>query len=219
MAISADRFKSVIIQRRWLSRRVFEIKISRPPRFKYESGQWIRIFVAGDQRDYTLVSAPKDQDLVLCVRHVENGRLSHFLSSAGSGTQISFAGPGGYFTYKSSERPAVFVATGTGIAPFCSMVQSGAKGFKMLHGVDGPQELHYKSVIEPAAELYVPCSSGSQKSQGDFFGGRVTDYVQNHLDRKVYDFYLCGHREMIRDMLLLIDEYFSNSLVYTEAFY
>jgi benzoate/toluate 1,2-dioxygenase reductase subunit len=219
MATTADRFKSVIIQRHWLSGRVFEIKISRPPRFKYESGQWIRIFAAGSQRDYTLISSPKDQDLILCIRHVEGGQLSHLLGSAELGTQISFTGPGGYFTYKSSEHPAVFVATGTGIAPFCSMARSGANGFTMLHGVDDPLELHYKSVIEPVADLYVPCNSGSQNNQGDFFGGRVTDYMQNHLDRKVYDFYLCGQREMIRDMLFLIDEYFSNSLVYTETFY
>jgi len=219
MAISADRFKSVIIQRRWLSRRVFEIKISRPPRFKYESGQWIRIFTGENQRDYTLVSSPEDQDLVLCIRHVEGGQLSSFLGSAEPGTQISFTGPCGYFTYKSSEHPAVFVATGTGIAPFCSMVRSGANGFTMLHGVNDPQELHYKSVIEPVAELYLPCNSGSKKNPGDSFEGRVTDYVQHHLDRKVSDFYLCGHREMIRDMLFLIDEYFSNSLVYTETFY
>ena len=46
-----------------------------------------------------------------------------------------FTGPHGYFTFRDFRLKPVFVATGTGIAPFVSMVRAGAKGFIVLHGV------------------------------------------------------------------------------------
>jgi benzoate/toluate 1,2-dioxygenase reductase subunit len=53
----------------------------------------------------------------------------------------------------------------------------------------------------------------------DAFGGNVVQYLQQHLEPKAYDFYLCGRREMIWDATLLIDARFPESLVYTELFY
>jgi hypothetical protein len=35
----------------------------------------------------------------------------------------------------------------------------------------------------------------------------------------LYDFSLCGREEMIRDVILLVDQRFPDSLVYTESFY
>jgi hypothetical protein len=47
----------------------------------------------------------------------------------------------------------------------------------------------------------------------------VTDYLQKNLAPGEYDFYLCGRREMIHDVTLLIDERFEGSLIYTEIYY
>jgi hypothetical protein len=47
----------------------------------------------------------------------------------------------------------------------------------------------------------------------------VTDYVKGHLPVMDYDFYLCGRREMVRDMTDLIDERYSSSRVYSEIFF
>ncbi len=43
--------------------------------------------------------------------------------------------------------------------------------------------------------------------------------VRDELPVKAYDFYLCGCREMIRDVTLLVDERFPCSYIYTELFY
>ena len=51
------------------------------------------------------------------------------------------------------------------------------------------------------------------------FHGRVTDYLRDKLPVTAYDFYLCGRREMIRDVTLLVDERFPGSHIYTEPFY
>ena len=99
------------------------------------------------------------------------------------------------------------------------MVGSEVTGFTLIHGVDNPQDLYYQSKLEPAADHYIPCISGEYQAEASYFRGRVTDWLQRHLPPAVYDFYLCGRREMIRDVTWLVDERFPGSLIYSELFY
>jgi len=212
-------YAAVLLKRQWLSNKSFGIIISTPSGFEFEPGQRIRLSCGGHERDYSIVSAPKESDLNLCIRNVTGGKVSGFLSTAEIGTSLSIHGPHGYFTYKPSPRPAVFVATGTGIAPFCSMARSGLTDFTLLHGVRLPEDLYYATQFQQSARTYVPCLTESNKLPANAFKGKVTEYLEKHLPPAVYDFYLSGRREMIRDVTLLIDERFSDSLVYTEMFY
>ena len=208
-----------MIGRRWLSERTFEIKISKPSSYAIKSGQRIRIYHQSMERDYTPVSAPGDSEITFCIRKVETGKFTPMLSTAQIGTCFHISRPDGYFTFKPSSRPPVFVATGTGIAPFCSMVRSGITGFTLIHGVDSPDDLYYQAQFKSVADLYVPCISGTHQLSTEHFRGRVTDYLQKKLPAQVYDFYLCGRREMIRDVTWLVDERFPGSLAYSELFY
>ncbi len=49
--------------------------------------------------------------------------MSNWLCDIEVGTNVSFHGPHGLFTMREPKHDAVFIATGTGIAPFRSMVQ------------------------------------------------------------------------------------------------
>jgi len=208
-----------LIDRRWLSKRTFEIRFSKPSSYIIRSGQRIRIYYQSMERDYTPVSAPEDPEIAFCIRKVDSGIFTPLLSTAEIGTRFDISMPEGYFTFKPSRRPPVFVATGTGIAPFCSMVRSGVTGFTLLHGVDSPQDLYYQLKLEPVADLYVACISSEHQSPSEYFRGRVTDYLKKHLPPAKYDFYLCGRREMIREVTWLVDERFPGSLLYSELFY
>ena len=193
--------------------------LSAPPRFQFEPGQRILLRLGEHERDYSIVSPPRESELTLCIRMVAGGKLSVLLSVADIGTSLSINGPHGYFTYRPSPRSAVFVATGTGIAPFCSMARSGITGFTLLHGVGLPDDLYYASVFRQSAQKYIPCLTEAKELPTLAFKGKVTEYLDQHLAPGAYDFYLCGRSEMIRDVTLLIDERFPDSLVYTEQFY
>jgi ferredoxin-NADP reductase len=208
-----------LVQRRWLSKKTFELSFERPPAFDFKAGQRIRFFHEGFERDYSLANAPVDPALVLCIRRVATGGFSSLLSTATSGTQFTISGPHGYFTYQPSPRQAVFVASGTGVAPFCSMIRSGVGGCILLHGVGQKTELYYSEELQKASTRYVACLSNEKDLPRDAFQGRVTDYLRQHLPVQAYDFYLCGRSEMIRDATLLIDNRFSGSHIYTEIFY
>jgi NAD(P)H-flavin reductase len=174
---------------------------------------------AAGERDYSLASGVDAKELVLCIRLVEQGNVSKFLSTCDLPAEIPIKGPYGYFTFKPSTRQAIFVATGTGIAPFCSMVRSGIAGFILLHGVRQSADLYYRELFQPAAKTYMGCLSNVDQESEAFFHGRVTKYLRKHQPLGSYDFYLCGHRSMIRDVTRLVDRRFTGSLVYTEMFY
>lgn len=217
-----NKYSTTLLARRWLTEKVFEIELERPSSFQFTPGQRIRFRHDTVERDYSLLTTPADSTLALCVFHVKKGQFSPVLAEAKIGAGLTFTGPYGYFTYRPSERTAVFVATGTGIAPFLSMGRSGVSRFTLLHGVRTASELYYQDFFRRTARLYVPCLSAALeqvRALENGFDGRVTQYLQEYLPLAIYDFYLCGRQEMIGEVTLLVDEKFPGSLVYAETFF
>lgn len=213
---------SQILKRQWLSKNVFEIELSRPASFEFKAGHTICFIHQSIERYYSLLSSPHDATLELCVHHVPEGRFSPILANAEIGSQFEFTGPHGYFTFKPSQRAPVFVATGTGIAPFVSFARSGIKNFALFHEARAAEELYYQSYFKKIKSAYHPCLPLSQaavpKPEG-MFQGHVADCITANLPPKTYDFYLCGHDEMIRSVTLLVDDRYPGSYVYTEVFF
>ena len=211
-----------ILKRQWLSKNVFEIELSRPASFEFEAGHTIRFIHQSIERYYSLLSTPNDATLKLCVQHVSEGRFSPILANVEIGSRFEITGPHGYFTLKPSPREPVFVATGTGIAPFVSIARSGIKKFTLFHEARNAEELYYQSVFKKIKATYHPClpspESAIQRPEG-IFQGHVANCIKANLPRKTYDFYLCGHREMIRNVTLLVDDRYTGSFVYTEVFF
>jgi ferredoxin-NADP reductase len=119
----ATVYRAELLERHWVSDKTFEITLTRPPAFHFEPGQRIRLIHENIERDYSLVSSPGDSSLILCIRHITGGAYSSILVDARIGERLCFSGPYGYFLFYPSGRPAVLIATGTGIAPFCAMAR------------------------------------------------------------------------------------------------
>jgi benzoate/toluate 1,2-dioxygenase reductase subunit len=102
------------------------------------------------------------------------------------------------------------------------MVRSGVRDFLLLHGVRAPEDLCYEDLFRSAASEVVHCVTGrgsGHPPRREAFSGRVTAYLETDLPQRDYDFYLCGREEMIRDVILLVDEAFPGSRVYAEIFF
>jgi benzoate/toluate 1,2-dioxygenase reductase subunit len=219
---SAGIYRTQLLARSWISEDTFEIRFSRPALFQFVPGQRVRFIQGNVERDYTPISSPEEEGIDFLVRSVKGGALSSVLASAPEGEPFRFSGPHGYFRFYPSERMPVFIATGTGIAPFVSMAKTGARDFILLHGVRRSLDLYYEPLLRKAARLYVPCLStlrDPREAVPGAFAGRVTEYVADQMTSGAYDFYLCGRGDMIRDVILLVDQKFPDSLVYTETFY
>src|SRR2546422_6548993 len=101
------------------------------PLFDFEPGQFISIFAEKDgkriSRPYSIASPPERKDyLELCIKVVEGGFMSNYLHTVPVGTKLKSIGPLGTFVLLEPPdypiRDSVFVATGTGVAPFVGMI-------------------------------------------------------------------------------------------------
>jgi len=220
--MSIQRCTARLIARHRLCDRAIEVRLSRPEGFVFEPGQVIRIRIDGQERDYSLINGPDDPHLAICVAKVPGGRVSGALGHMALGTEIAMEGPIGYFVFYPSSRTPIFVATGTGVAPFVAMARAGVRGFVLLHGVRRAEDLYYAGELARAAARHVACLTDPAPPPAtiaDGFAGRVTAFIENRLTPDVYDFYLCGRADMIRDAMVLIDTRFGQSRVFIETFW
>jgi len=98
-------------------------------RFGFVAGQWLSFktnMPDGEEitRAYSIASPPSDDNrFALCLNRVQDGFMSNFLCDMKEGDEISCRGPFGDFILRPPMRDTIFIATGTGIAPFRSMLQ------------------------------------------------------------------------------------------------
>jgi ferredoxin-NADP reductase len=211
-----------LIDRRQWSNSAFVLTFRRPLEFDYVPGQRIRLVHHDVSRDYSLITTPRDPELAIYLRRIRTGILTPLLADLPCGAELHASGPLGYFNWHASSRPAVWVATGTGIAPFVAFARAGARPLAILHGATRLEEIHFHNELSACTATYVPCLSAPRPATGSglkIFQGRVTAYLAKHLPRAVYDFYLCGRGDMIREATLLVDQHFPGSRVFSETFY
>jgi NAD(P)H-flavin reductase len=130
------------------------------------------------------------------------------------GDELEVQEPLGYFTLRHPGRRVVFVATGTGIAPFRSMLLDHLPRTQphvtLLFGVRYEEGLLYREEFEDLANRYktfrfLPTVTRPSAS----WHGR-TGRVQAHLDEALairtpeelvtIDVYICGLKEMVDDV-------------------
>ncbi|MBL4693885.1 FAD-dependent oxidoreductase, partial [Candidatus Gracilibacteria bacterium] len=106
---------------------VIELHFESLEDFEFKAGQFINIKIEDIEkscfRAYSIASQPRtDKTFDLCIKVVDGGRASVWLDEIKEGTEISFIGPIGNFVFETpDDKETVFIATGTGIAPFLSM--------------------------------------------------------------------------------------------------
>lgn len=176
-------------------------------RFKFLAGQHISLSIMGDyqSREYSIYSAEEGNNLEVLVKEVEGGYFSPKLKHLKVGDMVEVHGPFGKFGLDSTRQDThkhVFIASGTGIAPFHSMVKSYPDlDYQLIHGVRYANEAYEKE--EYHRDRYILCTSRDDKSD---FKGRVTTYLQQNDFDPNTSFYLCGNSDMIFDAMEILKE-------------
>lgn len=175
--------------------------------FNFLAGQVIGISIEkdGPRRLYSICSGEQEEEVKILYNVIEEGYLTPRLSDLTEGDTIWITEPRGEFLY--DPAPAVWIATGTGIAPFYSMLRSGKYANKtLIHGERYLERFYfYDDFTEEMGDGYIRCCSGEDAV--DVFGGRVTDYLKGvSALPHGYKYYLCGRAEMVvetRDLLIV----------------
>ena len=183
---------------------IFLFGISRS--FSFEAGQVIGVALAedGPRRLYSLCSGEQDEEAWILYNVIEEGYLTPRLSDLETGDTIWITEPRGEFVC--NDEPAVWIASGTGVAPFYSMLRSGRASSKILiHGNRFLEQFHfYDEFASKLGGSYIRCCTG-ETAEG-VYHGRVTSYLAEHpLPDPGLKYYLCGSAEMVvytRDILI-----------------
>lgn len=196
-AVAEHRLEGV----RRLSASAYVLRLERGG-LAFEPGQYVTLGVAGStaRREYSVYSGCGDPFLEVLIKQVEGGSVSRRLARLAPGAVLDCDGPFGYFTIPAARRgePLLFIASGTGIAPFRSFARSyPGLDYRLLHGVRTATEC-YDSTEYPAAR-YLSCLSRVAAADVPRRGyrGRVTDYLRAHPVAPGTACYLCGNSEMI----------------------
>lgn len=214
--------KARLLETRDLSPSVrhFEFDLPEVERFGFVPGQFMSLSAdIGDDeitRAYSIASPPSGNRFALCLNEVEGGHFSPHLFSLAPGEQINCQGPYGAFIFRRPLSDSILVATGTGIAPFRSMLLDRLPGepdrhFTLIFGVRHEQGLLYRDDWEPLARAYPNFDFRPTLTRpGPGWTGR-TGRVQSHLpealgDRRDMDVYICGLKEMVNDVRAMLKE-------------
>ncbi|HET6609225.1 MAG TPA: benzoate 1,2-dioxygenase electron transfer component BenC [Rhodopila sp.] len=192
-----------------LSETAMAIAIGAPADFDFLPGQYVNVQVPGAaaQRSYSFSSAPGASELTFLVRDIPAGLMSTWLrNTAEPGTMLDVTGPAGAFYLRDIHRPALFLAGGTGLAPFLSMLGRLAEAgtphpIHMVYGVTNDADLvAVDTLTAHAARIegftFTTCvaTPGSEHPRK----GYVTDHLAPEtLNGGDVDIYLCGPPAMV----------------------
>lgn len=219
-----------------------EFCFERPENFSYESGQHIEIILinppetdeSGNKRDFSLVSAPHEEDLVVVAR-IRDSTFKKVLNALFPGDTISMRGPLGslFHLHVDTTRPAIFIAGGIGIAPFMSMIRHVLHNklsyqIYLFYSNRRPEDTAYHDELSQLAHKnpqfkYIPTMTNMKQSTESWHGeeGRIShELLEKYIDvMQTSIFYIAGPPAMVMAMdLMLHDVGVSRDAVRAEEF-
>jgi ferredoxin/flavodoxin---NADP+ reductase len=220
-----ERYNATLVRRedQHESLATFWVKFDGEPT-PFESGQYMTIGVMVDgkiaQRPYSVASSPAaagDTGYEMYVRLVNGGLFTPLLWRLPIGHRMRMIGPKGKFMLEpGDERTHLFISTGTGNAPFISMMQrsieQGApRKTVFVNGVSYVRDLGYRELVEgwqasgQYPVIYEPTVSRPKDPSNAGWTGRVgrteavlADILDDHsLTPENCIAYICGNPDMI----------------------
>jgi len=189
------------------------------------------------RRVYCIASSPSNREFMEFYVHlVPSGALTPRLFNLKIGDRISLGERvSGTFTFEHVPEDAniALIATGSGLAPYVSMLSTHLKfttqrRVAVIHGTRHSWDLAYRSTLMTMANLrnnftYLPVISRPKQEPVPWTGaiGHVQDLWKGHVLERAWNVpptpanthvFLCGSPEMIEDMMeILVDEGFKEN--------
>ncbi len=218
-----ETFEATLVLARMVTPRVRELVFERVDGkpFSFRAGQWVSLVLPLlDEKDrplrrsYSIASVPSaGPRFELVVTRVDEGRGSTWLHELPVGTSLEVKGPQGMFQRAADAGPSLFVATGTGVAPFRGMLHDalaarGTTPLWVLFGVRSPQDALYREEFEaleksnPRLRFMLSMSRPPDDWQG------YRSYVQTHVldlwkqlaEHGRPEAYVCGVKKMLLEV-------------------
>lgn len=227
--MSSEKFslEKVLSVHRWTNT-LFSFTMTRPAHFKFTAGQFARIGLkVGDElvvRAYSVVSSPFDETLEFFSIVVPDGAFTSNLQHLQIGDELYLEKiPYGFLTLARYQLPLPqdlwLLATGTGLAPFISMLQdfetwSKYKHIYLVYSVRTVSELAYVERIQDIAQTFGEGHSGFKfipivtRDPHAALHERLPELIENgeleqtaglQFNTETSHIMLCGNPQMVED--------------------
>jgi len=189
------------------------LKLPTNERLQFLAGQYLDILLKdGTRRSFSMANAPHDDEfLQVHIRHVAGGAFTdHVFGKMKERDILRFEAPLGTFHLREdSDKPIVFVASGTGFAPIKAMIESAfakniGRPMTLYWGGRRPRDLYMNDLPEAWAKehpgfRYIPVISDGLPE--DNWSGR-TGFVHRAVmedfpDLSRHQVYACGVPVMV----------------------
>jgi ferredoxin-NADP reductase len=218
-----------LLTKKTIARNVIELRFTKPEGFLFTPGQFVQCRIPdGDKqvlRSYSLSSTPDKEYLELCVKVLPGGKASAFFDALPIDGEAWVSSAKGMFVMKPEHQPKkYFVATGTGLAPIMSMVESLPYGTtqksEVLFGVRHQADVFWVDRLAEVAKNNPSFTYQTTLSQPeepfDALRGRVTEHV---LADTAGEYYICGNVEMVKEVrTILLEKGVSPKALHFEIF-
>jgi ferredoxin--NADP+ reductase len=211
-----------VLENRVWTKTLFSLRVE-APRLKFEAGQFVRIALdlAGERvaRPFSFVNAPEDPIMEFYGVIVPEGPLSPALARLKAGDPLLVADNPSGFLVLSEVPPAEdlwLVATGTGIAPFLSILRTETPWQRyrrviLVHAARHASELVYRDMIsdlQSRREQFSYVTFVSREKHAASLVGRIPEAIRDGRLEAVSQviapersqFMLCGNPQMLKDV-------------------
>jgi CDP-4-dehydro-6-deoxyglucose reductase len=214
---------------------VLKLKLPANERLQFLAGQYIDILMKdGKRRSYSMGNPPHDDEFIeLHVRNMANGAFTEYVFNRMKEKDIlRFEGPlGTFFLREDSDKPMIFVASGTGFAPIKSIIEHAfhlgtTRQMVLYWGGRRPGDIYMGELAarwqaEHDNFSFIPVISDALP--GDAWSGRTgfvhSAVMEDFPDLSGYQVYACGapvvvesaHRDFTSACKLPEDEFFSDA--------
>ncbi len=163
-------------------------------------------------RSYSIANLPSSENPImeLCIVYLDGGLASEYLfNEVKIGDPVTFKGPAGVFTYpKNNDQKMVMICTGTGIAPFRSMLmhlntlETWPHDVHLIFGTRKEEGILYREEMESLASANEKFNYDVALSRDDLWNG-YKGYVHLVYEDQYPDgsedvlFYICGWTAMV----------------------
>ena len=186
-----------------------------PHQLEFAAGQYISVAIGGAaRRAYSIASTPATKHAVELLVDIEpGGKGSTFMKNLKPGDAVEFMAPLGQFVM-ANEPKLLFVATGSGIAPFKSMIgdlledKKDTREIWLLWGLRQVEEMFWEEEWRQINEYYANFHYRLMISKPPGMWPLVSGHVDKELNdvalNQDWGVYLCGNKEMIAEVSQMV---------------
>lgn len=217
-----------LIRKEYINKNLFKIFFDRK-NLNFVPGQHFSLSIPNKSinREYSSYTANNSNEIGFLIRRVEGGIMTNLLDQMEVGEKINIYGPYGSFILNEkqiSEKKIIFIASGTGVAPFVSIVESfNLKNYELFLGVRTREDIPDAEKFDQS-KCYNCISRDKMIIQNNHYKGRITDNLDKldfitDFENSIY--MICGNSFMISDVydMLVNDKKVNPNNIITESFF